>query len=78
MQAQSGDAAIRKLQGMFTDVQDESIAEVKTKFEGWNKGSTKVENVDLEVQVSGPTHTLLLEQFPEFDVLVLTLSFFRC
>lgn len=42
---------------MFTDVQDESIAEVKSKFDSWNKGNTKVEGVDLEVQVRMLTHT---------------------
>jgi hypothetical protein len=53
-QAQSGDAAIRKLQGMFTDVQDESINEIKTKFEEFNKNSSKVGGVELEVQVESP------------------------
>ncbi len=35
---------------MFTDVQDESFNEIKTKFESFN-GGTKVGPVDLEVQV---------------------------
>jgi len=55
LKGQSGDAAIRKLQGMFTDVQDESINEVKTKFESFNNGS-KVGAVDLEVQVLNESH----------------------
>jgi len=55
LKAQSGDAAIRKLQGMFTDVQDESINEMKTKFEQFNNGS-KVNTVDLEVQVLNESH----------------------
>lgn len=36
---------------MFTDVQDESINETKSKFETFNSGSAKVGPVDLEVQV---------------------------
>jgi len=56
LKAQSGDAAIRKLQGMFTDVQDESLSEIKTKFESFNGGSGKVGPVDLEVQVLNESH----------------------
>jgi len=56
LKAQSGDAAIRKLQGMFTDVQDESINEVKNKFETFNGGSNKIGPVDLEVQVLNESH----------------------
>jgi len=56
LKAQSGDAAIRKLQGMFTDVQDESFNEIKTKFESFNSGSSKVGPVDLEVQVLNESH----------------------
>lgn len=56
LKAQSGDAAIRKLQGMFTDVQDESLNEVKQKFEQFNGGSSKVGNVELEVQVLNESH----------------------
>jgi hypothetical protein len=55
LKAQSGDAAIRKLQGMFTDVQDESINETKQKFETYNKGF-KVGPVELEVQVLNESH----------------------
>eukprot|EP01115_Flamella_aegyptia_P013766 TRINITY_DN7519_c0_g1_i1.p1 TRINITY_DN7519_c0_g1~~TRINITY_DN7519_c0_g1_i1.p1 ORF type:complete len:780 (+),score=346.03 TRINITY_DN7519_c0_g1_i1:135-2474(+) len=55
LKAQSGDSAIRKLQGMFTDVQDETLTEQKSKFESWNNGS-KVGNVDLEVQVLNESH----------------------
>eukprot|EP01114_Cavostelium_apophysatum_P003186 TRINITY_DN1295_c0_g1_i1.p1 TRINITY_DN1295_c0_g1~~TRINITY_DN1295_c0_g1_i1.p1 ORF type:complete len:780 (-),score=255.74 TRINITY_DN1295_c0_g1_i1:133-2472(-) len=55
LKAQSGDAAIRKLQGMFTDVQDESINEMRQKFEDHNKGS-KVGGVDVEVQVLNESH----------------------
>jgi len=55
LKSQSGDAAIRKLQGMFTDVQDESINDLKQKFEQFNKG-TKVGSVDLEVQVLNESH----------------------
>jgi hypothetical protein len=56
LKAQSGDAAIRKLQGMFTDVQDESFNEVKGKFENFNGGSSKIGPVDLEVQVLNESH----------------------
>jgi hypothetical protein len=56
LKAQSGDAAIRKLQGMFTDVQDESFNEIKTKFETYNGSSSKVGPVDLEVQVLNESH----------------------
>jgi len=56
LKAQSGDAAIRKLQGMFTDVQDESFNELKTKFESFNGGSAKIGPVDLEVQVLNESH----------------------
>eukprot|EP01119_Soliformovum_irregulare_P016219 TRINITY_DN4668_c0_g1_i1.p1 TRINITY_DN4668_c0_g1~~TRINITY_DN4668_c0_g1_i1.p1 ORF type:complete len:780 (-),score=286.20 TRINITY_DN4668_c0_g1_i1:47-2386(-) len=56
LKAQSGDAAIRKLQGMFTDVQDESINENKSKFENFNSGSSKVGTVDLDVQVLNESH----------------------
>jgi len=55
LKAQSGDAAIRKLQGMFTDVQDESFNDLKSKFEVFN-GSGKVGPVDLEVQVLNESH----------------------
>jgi len=55
LKAQSGDSAIRRLQGMFTDVQDETITEQKNKFESWNGGS-KVGGVDLEVQVLNESH----------------------
>eukprot|EP01118_Nematostelium_gracile_P018515 TRINITY_DN823_c0_g1_i1.p1 TRINITY_DN823_c0_g1~~TRINITY_DN823_c0_g1_i1.p1 ORF type:complete len:795 (-),score=263.67 TRINITY_DN823_c0_g1_i1:65-2146(-) len=56
LKAQSGDAAIRKLQGMFTDVQDESFNETKNKFEVHNGGSSKIGNVDMEVQVLNESH----------------------
>jgi len=56
LKAQSGDAAIRKLQGMFTDVQDESINEMKAKFETFNSSSSKIGPVDLEVQVLNESH----------------------
>jgi len=56
LKAQSGDAAIRKLQGMFTDVQDESINETRAKFETHNGGSAKIGTVDLEVQVLNESH----------------------
>jgi hypothetical protein len=55
LKAQSGDSAIRKLQGMFTDVTDETINEQKTKFESFNNGA-KVGPVDLEVQVLNESH----------------------
>jgi len=55
LKAQSGDAAIRKLQGMFTDVQDESVNDSKQKFESFNGGG-KVGPVDLEVQVLNESH----------------------
>jgi len=55
LKSQTGDAAVRRLQGMFTDVQDESIQETMNKFETWNKG-TKVGAVDLEVQVLNESH----------------------
>jgi len=56
LKAVSGDAAIRKLQGMFTDVQTESLADTKAKFEAFNKGSSKIDGVELEVQVLNETH----------------------
>jgi len=56
LKGQSGDSAIRKLQGMFTDVQDESINETKTKFEEFNKGSSKIGGIDLEIQVLNESH----------------------
>jgi len=56
LKAQSGDAAIRKLQGMFTDVQDESFNDLKSKFENFNSSSNKVGPVDLEVQVLNESH----------------------
>lgn len=56
LKAQSGDAAIRKLQGMFTDVQDESTVDTKQKFEQFNGGSSKVGGVDIEVQVLNESH----------------------
>jgi len=55
IKAQSGDSAIRRLQGMFTDVTDETITEQKQKFEAFNKGS-KVAGVELEVQVLNESH----------------------
>ena len=55
LKAQSGDSAIRKLQGMFTDVTDETINEQKSKFEAYNGGS-KVGSVELEVQVLNESH----------------------
>jgi len=56
LKAQTGDAAIRKLQGMFTDVQDETANEVKQKFADFMKGNTKIGGVDLEVQVLNESH----------------------
>jgi len=75
LKAQSGDAAIRKLQGMFTDVQDESLNEMKNKFEEFNKGS-KVESVDLEVQVLNESHWPIsgTQKFP----LLLEKQLLRC
>jgi len=55
LKAQTGDAAIRKLQGMFTDVQDETSVEMRKKFEEHNSGS-KINGVDLEVQVLNDSH----------------------
>jgi hypothetical protein len=55
LKAQTGDAAIRKLQGMFTDVQDETSNEIRKKFESFNGGS-KIGGVDLEVQVLNESH----------------------
>lgn len=68
LKAQSGDAAIRKLQGMFTDVQDESINELKQKFEQDNKNSSKVGGVELEVQVLNESHWPIsgTQKFPLF------------
>lgn len=37
-QAKHGDAFTRRLQGMFTDMQDETIQRTRTKFEAWNNG----------------------------------------
>jgi len=55
LKAQSGDSAIRRLQGMFTDVTDETINDQKQKFESWN-GGNKIGGVDLEVQVLNESH----------------------
>jgi len=55
LKGQSGDAAIRKLQGMFTDVQEESISDLKQKFEQHNGGS-KIGPVELEVTVLNDSH----------------------
>jgi len=55
LKAQTGDAAIRKLQGMFTDVQDETNNENRTKFETFNGGS-KIGGVEIEVQVLNESH----------------------
>jgi len=75
LKAQSGDAAIRKLQGMFTDVQDESLNEMKAKFEQFNNGS-KVDTVDLEVQVLNESHWPIsgTQKFP----LLLEKQLLRC
>lgn len=55
LKAQSGDAAIRKLQGMFTDVESESLQQVKEEFDRFN-GGNKVGNMDVEVAVLNEGH----------------------
>jgi len=55
LKAQSGDSAIRRLQGMFTDVTDETINDQKQKFESWLGGS-KVGGIEIEVQVLNESH----------------------
>jgi len=50
LKAKHGDAFTRRLQGMFTDSQDETIARQREKFEGFNDGG-KVGAVTLQVQV---------------------------
>jgi Cullin family/Cullin protein neddylation domain len=55
LKAQSGDAAIRKLQGMFTDVEKESLQQTKDEFQKFN-GGAKVGNIDVEVAVLNEGH----------------------
>eukprot|EP01117_Protostelium_nocturnum_P018944 TRINITY_DN804_c0_g1_i1.p1 TRINITY_DN804_c0_g1~~TRINITY_DN804_c0_g1_i1.p1 ORF type:complete len:783 (-),score=238.21 TRINITY_DN804_c0_g1_i1:51-2399(-) len=76
LKAQSGDAAIRKLQGMFTDVQDESINEGKNKFEEHNGGTSKVDSIDFEVHVLNDSHWPITatQKFP----LLLASNLFNC
>jgi hypothetical protein len=42
LKAQCGNSFTRRLQGMFTDAEDESIARVKQRFQEWNGDSDKV------------------------------------
>jgi len=76
LKAQTGDAAIRKLQGMFTDVQDETSNEMRKKFESANSNSSKIGGVDLEVQVLNDSHWPIssTQKFP----LVLASSLLSC
>jgi len=39
------------LQGMFTDVQDESLNDMNQRFQDYNTGSNKINGLELEVQV---------------------------
>lgn len=51
LKARHGDAFTRRLQGMFSDSQDETIQRQREKFEAFNDGSAKVGQVALQVQV---------------------------
>lgn len=51
LKAQCGNSFTRRLQGMFTDAEDESIARVKQRFQEWNGDSDKVAGLQLSVQV---------------------------
>jgi len=51
LKAKNGDAFTRRLQGMFTDAQDETVTRTRKKFEEWNGGSPKIDGVTLQVQV---------------------------
>lgn len=50
-----GESFIRKLQGMFNDVQDESIIDINRKFEQYNQQINQKDqnskNIDFEIQV---------------------------
>ncbi|PRP82656.1 hypothetical protein PROFUN_09767 [Planoprotostelium fungivorum] len=76
LKQQSGDAAIRKLQGMFTDVQDESLSSSRANFEEFNGGTSKIDGVDLEVSVLNESHWPIpgSQKFP----LVLTSNLLNC
>jgi len=50
LKARHGDAFTRRLQGMFNDSQDETIARMRKKFEEWN-GGDKVGGIALSLQV---------------------------
>jgi len=50
LKARQGDAFTRKLQGMFTDAQDDTVKRTREKFETYN-GGPRVEGVQLQVQV---------------------------
>jgi len=50
LKARHGDAFTRRLQGMFNDSQDETIARMRKKFEEWNSGD-KVGGIALSLQV---------------------------
>lgn len=51
LKARNGDAFTRRLQGMFTDAQDETVARTRKKFEEWNGGSGKIGGLTLQVQI---------------------------
>ncbi len=51
LKARNGDAFTRRLQGMFQDAQDETVARTRKKFEEWNSNSAKIDGVTLQVQV---------------------------
>jgi len=50
LKARQGDAFTRKLQGMFTDAQDDTVKRIREKFETFN-GGPRVDGVQLQVQV---------------------------
>lgn len=56
LKQESGDNNIRKLQGMFNDVQDETLKELQQKFDQFNKNSSKVGNIDFEIAVLNEAH----------------------
>jgi len=51
LKAQCGNAFTRRMQGMFTDAEGDTVSKTRQKFVEWNKGSEKVSGVSLSVTV---------------------------
>lgn len=66
LKAQCGNAFTRRLQGMFTDAEDEATARVKHRFQEWNSDSDKVAGVQLSVQVLNDSYWPIsgVDKFP--------------